>query len=329
LAQFNADILLRLLTSPAEKSIKKVEDRLNGLKKVAETGFDIAGGVASSNIKAYGRELGRLDKALNSVGSRLVNVARAFDFGGKTVVGIAGLNALGNTLGALPGKLGGAAGALRDFGGTLGTITAPIDRVTDAIQAMGVQGIATAGGIAAATAALMAFAPTATKAVKQAVKLKEALKPEVFEFPEFLTKNVLESNLAAARKETDKLKAGTSEFRKSLEDVVALEIELNKELSLTARIYENITASQKAQADYIKSNIRASKASRDASGFGEFSQSAGAQTAIDKSIRRQREKIAKAFRDVPAMQAPLMLPSSEMLQASERESSGSVRTTGT
>ena len=85
----------------------------------------------------------------------------------------------------------------------------------------------------------------------------------------------------------------------------------------------------RAQRDFndqarVYTNISRSAASRAGSGFADFSRAASGvtsgldQQAIDKSIRRQRDKIARAFRDMPAMQAPLMLPSSEMLNASQR-----------
>ena len=71
-------------------------------------------------------------------------------------------------------------------------------------------------------------------------------------------------------------------------------------------------------AKNVQKNINASAANRQASGFADFSQRAGAQTAIDKSIRRQQEKLARRAQSAPGATGPLMLPSSEMLNAAER-----------
>jgi len=101
---------------------------------------------------------------------------------------------------------------------------------------------------------------------------------------------------------------------------------LNTEQARQKTLLEQAARAQREFNDQarVATNIARSAGSRAGSGFADFSRAASGvtsgldQQAIDKSIRRQRDKIAKAFRDMPAMQAPLMLPSSEMLNASQR-----------
>lgn len=321
MAQFNADILLKLLTTDAEKQIKKLESKIDGVRKAAEN-ISIGGkgvGRAVSNIT---NQLAPLDKALNRVGSRVRDVIKTFDGLGKATVGIAGLNALGGALSGLSGKFGGALGALRDFGSNLASITSPINAVTDAIQSMGVQGVATAGGIAAATAALMAFAPTVKRAAAGAKDFADSFN---FEFPKgfegvSLSAKTLRDALRASKEQQQSVNASTSEYRRLTVEVLGLQRELNQELRRQEDVLNRVNAQQLRIAENVKKNIRASRASRDASEFGAFSRSAGAQTAIDKSIRRRQKKVEQAMNGLQRKfgDAPLMLPSSEMLNASER-----------
>jgi hypothetical protein len=156
----------------AESQINKLTKALQNLKsdawidigkKAAQGGLNIA----ERNLKAYGKTLSAIDRQLGGFGKRLGDVAKAFDFGGKTVVGVAGINALAAAAAQLPRIFGsgGAAQALRTFGSSLEGLTSPINAITSAIQAMGPGGLAAAGGIAAATAAFMAFGPAAKRAV--------------------------------------------------------------------------------------------------------------------------------------------------------------------
>ena len=146
MASFNADILLKLTgVGRAEAEVKKLEKTINKVgdaaQKIAIGGLQGGTKLATRNVKEYINTLGKLDKRLGGLGNRLADVAKAFDFGGKTVVGIAGINALSSALQALPRWAGGASGALRGFASSLETITAPINLVTDALQAMGPAGV--------------------------------------------------------------------------------------------------------------------------------------------------------------------------------------------
>ena len=326
MASFPAQIVLQLLgANKAEQEVKKLERSLDRLDKAAEIalgGLGKAGsagiGVAKRNVNDYINTLGKLDKRLGGLGRRLGDVAKAFDFGGKTVVGIAGLNALSSALQALPKWAGGANGALQGFASTLDTITAPISVVTDALQAIGPAGVATAGGIAAATAAAMAFGPAIRKAGKQAEDFRKSFTGSFEVSQDIISEKSLRDALRTSVDEQKKLSAGTREYTQKTEEVLALQRELTAELRRQETVLNMVNKAQIDIANNVQKNINASAASRKASGFADFSQQAGAQTAIDKSIRRQREKLARRAGSAPAAAAPLMLPSSEMLNAAER-----------
>jgi hypothetical protein len=169
LADYNQNIKVTADTKQAEKELSKLDQALKGLSKFT---LDIGKGAATTGVKLaqrnlqdYGRTLGAIDRQLGGFGKRLGDIAKAFDFGGKTVVGIAGINALGSAMSGLPRIFGPAASALRGFGGAVEGLTSPIQAVTAAIQALGPGGLAAAGGIAAATAAFMAFSPAVKKVV--------------------------------------------------------------------------------------------------------------------------------------------------------------------
>ena len=323
MASFPAEILLKVLgANKAEQEVKKLEKAIGRVDKLAG---DIAVGtakgglkLATRNVNEYINTLGKLDKKLGGLGGRLADVAKAFDFGGKTVVGIAGINALSAALQNLPRWLGGADSALSGFASTLQQITAPVNLVTDALQAMGPAGMATAGGIAAATAAAMAFGPAIRKAGKQAEDFRKSFSGSFEVTQDIISEKTLTDALRSAVGEQKKLSAGTREYTQKTEEVLAIQRELTAELRRQQTVLNMVNKEQIDIANTVKRNINESARGRDVSGFADFSQRADTQPAIDKSIRRQREKLAKAARSAPAAAAPLMLPSSEMLNAAER-----------
>jgi hypothetical protein len=169
LADYNQNIKVTASTKDAERELSKLDKLLKGLssytldlgKGAAQAGVKLA----QRNLQDYGRTLSALDNKLGGFGKRLGDIAKAFDFAGKTAVGVAGINALGTALSALPKFATGGTQALQAFGGVLAGISAPAAKVAAALAALGPQGLATAGGIAAATAAFMAFGPAVRKVV--------------------------------------------------------------------------------------------------------------------------------------------------------------------
>ena len=247
MAEYNVDIQVRAKTQQATKGLTDVEAQITGIIKKTEQAerrfkglgqvFKGFGGFASSNVKAYGKSLSVLDKQLGGLGKRLGDVAQAFDFGGKTVVGVAGINAVANAAAGLSGRFGGALGAIRDFGSGVADLTAPVNAVTSALQAMGPAGMATAGGIAAATAAFMAFAPAAAKAVGPAAgrrvqelagsfnRLDEEIKATAGSFESLIkgsTLNQLNAQLEDAKRQVGEYRSNTEEARISAQQLVAV-----------------------------------------------------------------------------------------------------------
>jgi muramidase (phage lysozyme) len=169
LADFNQNIKVTANTKPAEQELGKLDKILKGLSSFTlDVGKGAAQGgikLAQKNLQEYGKTLGAIDRQLGGFGQKLGSIAKAFDFGGKTAVGIAGINALGTALAAIPRVVTGGSQALQSFGGVLAGLTAPAAKVAAALASLGPQGLATAGGIAAATAAFMAFSPAVKKVV--------------------------------------------------------------------------------------------------------------------------------------------------------------------
>lgn len=87
-----------------------------------------------------------------------------------------------------------------------------------------------------------------------------------------------------------------------------------------------LRAAARAQRDFndqarVRGNIAKSQFAREGSGFASFSQAASRvedKRAIEKAIRRNRERLAKRAQSRVEDTAPLMLPSAEMLRATER-----------
>lgn len=129
--------------------------------------------------------------------------------------------------------------------------------------------------------------------------------------------NSVKTVVAEAAKNFDEAALGTSKAVTAAREYYQASKVLNNALRERVKLLDDI---ERAERGGVLANIRASQAARKASGFGAFS--ADIDVPTQKAIRRNKEKReriqAKAFRDMPAMQAPLMLPSSEMLNASQR-----------
>jgi len=102
---------------------------------------------------------------------------------------------------------------------------------------------------------------------------------------------------------------GTKEASDAARDYYQASKTLNNALRERLNLLNSI---QRAERGTVLTNIAASQAARTVSGFGEFSASIESTTAVEKSIRRNKERVARQPK------APLALPSSEMLQAEQR-----------
>ena len=135
MAQANHEIRLTAVDKTGPE-VKKVETKLEKLTRLAKGitlgSIDVTTSVAKRNIDDYVQTLGKLDKKLNRVGGRLGDVARAFDFGGKTVVGVSALNALSDVLSKIPENWTWLE-SLKEFGTVATAITAPVNLVNEAL----------------------------------------------------------------------------------------------------------------------------------------------------------------------------------------------------
>jgi len=241
-AQFDANIKL-VAEDKTAAAVKQAESRIEALqKKAASIAIGGAKSFATKNLNEYTATVGKLDKALGGLGARLVNVAKAFDFGGKTVVGVAGINALANGLQSLPKFLGGAEGAIGQFAGAVANLTSPINAVVNGLQAIGPSGLAAGAGLAAATAAVMAFGPPIQKAVKNVNELNSKLKEGFTNFKNPISESTLTKALKEAQSEQKKLSAGTSEYTRKTEEVVAIQRELTGELRRQELVLKRVNA---------------------------------------------------------------------------------------
>lgn len=106
---------------------------------------------------------------------------------------------------------------------------------------------------------------------------------------------------------------GTKEASNAARDYYQANKTLNNALRERLNLLNDI---QRAERGTVLTNIAASQAARAVSGFGEFSAGIEATTSVEKSIRRNRERVAKQPK--APIESYLALPSSEMLQAEQR-----------
>ena len=125
--------------------------------------------------------------------------------------------------------------------------------------------------------------------------------------------NNLNKVLSDAVANFNEVALGTKEASDAARDYYQANKTLNNALRERLNLLNDI---QRAERGTVLTNIAASQAARTASGFGEFSAGIEATTLVEKSIRRNRERIAKQPK--APIESYLALPSSEMLQAEQR-----------
>ncbi len=296
MSDFNTAINLGIRITEALNGIQKVEKQIAQLAtKAAGITLDIGGKAATGgvklatrNVRDYINTLGTLDRKLGGLGGRLKDVAKAFDFGGKTVVGVAGINALAAALSKLPGYLTGGTSGLQSFASTLQGLTSPINSVVEGLQSIGPTGLAAAGGIATATAAFMAFGPGIRKATKEVNDFKNSFKLGTLDVTQdLISEKTLRDALRSATSEQKKLSAGTAEYTSKTEEVVALQRELTGEIRRQEIIYKRVNAEQLAIGETVRRNIRESQASRGSSGFSDAETARRDRRAVEGALRRQ------------------------------------------
>ena len=336
---YNADIIVRLVETEVDRAVRRIERKLNGLRDVAAD-VQIGG-----DVKRTTKELKGLERRVDAINRSFERIKPTAVFGGITA-GIAGalggLEKFGQALKDIPDAgaiFGGLSTSIQQFGDALTQATGPAGQLGASLIDFAQSSPVAAASIAAITGGLIAFAPAVKQGVEDVTRLTGAFGKligdltskglitfdrlnEKFELTRKgiieLAKgvgslSVLKQELKEARKELDEMDRTADNFREGTIRLIEAERNVNNELRERKKIYDELTRAQ----TQIRENVEASRESRRGSGFAEFSQTIGG-TPVQKSIRRQREKLAKRTRGIDAVAAPLMLPSTEMLKAGER-----------
>ena len=306
MAQFNADILLKVVETEVDRSIKRIERKFAALEKSAELSLTVKGE----------QKLTGLSKRVDALGRSLERIKPTAIFGGVATgaaVAGTGVQKLVEALASLPkgGILEPLVGAIREFGANADAALGPATKFAAALTDFAASAPATAGGIALASGALFAFAPALKQAAGDAVALGKALfnlekaglivkkLDQSFELTragilafakEAGSLNVLTQELKDAKKELNDMDRIAEGFTEATQRQIDAEKAVNNELIKRKRIYTELNAGRQRILD----NIEASQVSREASGFADSGPS-----AIDKSIRRQREKPGKTCPSSP------------------------------
>ena len=262
MAQFDADILLRVVTTKVDQAINRLEGSFDRLSQKAES---VGSGVANtSGFKKAKAEVDKLAKSLERFGS--IGAAAG-------VVGIA------ETVNTLARELQGAVFHIERFGQSwdvanaplqaigdlLRGLTAPVDSLTTAFTHLGATGQATAAGIALATTGLLAFGPQVEQAAKGIFNLgKDSRKTfdaltglnESFNMTAEAVKKLEQSVSAAGLKkaiseatnEQQNLVASSQDFAKATREVLDLEEQLTAELREQDRVVKSIKQERLAGA---------------------------------------------------------------------------------
>jgi hypothetical protein len=353
-AEFNAQIGVSVESRKVERAIDRLEKRLNRLRDKARDiqlgGSGEVGGVAQ-RLLPPARDLTRfekLTKGISESAKRASNALKGLAVAGGALAGADAINTLGQSLEKAAvsfqvfGKnVSAPLPQINALGELLRQATSGIEPFVQALQSAGSGGLTTAAGIATATTAFIAFEPAIEKALgklRAAERLFSVFGPRVKEtgisFEGYIQKirkttdivSQLRESQQLIRRELDNVNSSTEEASDTADAYNRVTKRLNDELFRQEQLLKR---SARAQQEFnnqsrVGTNLARSRASRAGSGFADFSRSASEvntdQQAIDKAVARRQRKIeqfAKGLDDKYG-QAPLMLPSSEMLNAAGR-----------
>ena len=333
MAQFNADILLKVIETDVNKAVKRIEGQFNKLKDKANLNLGLnlselskaqqsANKLGQSFKKLKGLGIGAgigsaiavVEKSVNSIGTQLSNI------GGPRF-----LNDIINPLNNLGQEALDASQGITNLVDTIGSIASASPAATAAVGALAASAFVFSDQLSEA-------GNKANQFIKQIEQLTASgvigqLNDEI----RFTAKGLVElakadglkglqKLLADAREESRKLLSTSEGYKDSVRDTITIEKSVNEELAQRRLIYSNLTREARAFQDTLRGNLRASKASRTDSGFSDFSKRASSQPAIDKAVNRRQRKVEQFAETLNRKfgKAPLMLPSSEMLNASQK-----------
>lgn len=319
MAEYNVDIQVKAQTGQAEKEITRLVGKLKQIETV-----DILPKTSTANIKRATQDVDNLSKTYN----RLKLVLGTGGVAGAVSVLSRGVGDLGSVIAEI-GKIPGL-GALRDYGEQAIQATANVNHLTNsltslashapvttaAIGALGVAAYAFSDQIGAATAKAGQFFGEIRDLIASGVvtQLNDDLvltNKALVELAKAEGLTGLKQLLRDAQQESNGLISTDEKYRESVILTLDVQKAINEEMARRRLIYSNLTSDERSLRAQIEQNVRASKAGRQTSGFAEFSQAAGAQTAIDKSIRRQEDRIAKRLRGFEFQIPQLALPAFE------------------
>ena len=319
MAEYNVDIQVKASTGQAERDITRLVGKIKQIENI-----ELVPKTTSTVIKKAAEDVNGLSKSYN----RLKATLGAGGVAGAISLLSRGVGDLGSKLAEIPVGLG--LGSLRDFGEQAVQATSGVNHLTTSIAslagnaplttaALGALGVAAyvfSDQIGAATAKTGQFFRELQNLVAAGVirELNEDIQLTNKGFIE-LAKGEgltgLKQLLRDAQQESNKLMSSDEAYRDSVILTLDVQKAINEEMSRRRLIYSNLTSDERALRTQIEQNLRASKAGRQASGFAEFSQAAGAQTAIDKSVRRQQDRLAKRLRGFEFELPQLALPAFE------------------
>lgn len=351
MAGFNAQIVFEALTSKAEQAVAKLERQVTRLQVAAEAaGSDRTFGQLrnsarraqqqfrdlTQSVERFGKigaaaGVGGLVTGINELAQATADGRISFDVWGKSVqAGIPGLQALSSAVHSVTGFL---------------------DPLNAALNALGPNGQAAAGGIALATTALLAFLPQVRGAAQSvyeaggafrqaaeagadyALGIRQAFQTtqEYRNVIRTVTDNVsnLTTRQRAAQRALNNHNSTSEQAAAIARTLVSLTNRLNAEQERQNTLLRIATSQQREfnQQARVRATVAQSALERQSAGggFAEFSRRAtlglaADDVAVEKAINRQRRKVEQAM---GALQnkfgdAPLMLPSSEMLDAAGR-----------
>ena len=345
MASFNADINLSVQVEKALAGIRKVESAIGKVQKISSA----VGNIGKSDVSQTVRSLNVIKGSLTGVAKTVKFVANNFTQLGIAIAGVEALNFANNFKG-VRGPVTEAAASLAnltdralELAATQPVLTAQIAAGTVALAAFAPQ-IATvttrviklAAAAAAAKAPLQAllneyskvsgafdgsFAEFGTQFKTEVI---EAYRRRLFEISETISE--LTSRQSKLKNNLDKFNSSSETAQKIANKLVNVRKRLNDELRAQNTLLAQATRNQRAfnEQAQVGTNLARSRASRANSGFANFSQTASRvnkdQRAVDKAIDRRQRKVEKFAKGLNANygQAPLMLPSSELLDAGGR-----------
>lgn len=343
MASFDADINLSVQVEKALSGIRKVESAIAKVQKIGST----IGDIGKTDVRQTVRSLNVIKGSLTGVAKTVKFVSTNFTQLGITLAAVETLNFANNFKG-LRGPLTEAASALASFTDRAVELAASQPLLTAQIAAGTVALAAFAPQIAAVTTRIVKFAvaAAAAKAPLQSLlneyskvtgafdgsfaefdqqfktEIIEAYRRRLFEISE--TVSELTSRQSRLKQNLDRFNSSSDTAQKIAGKLVDVRKRLNDELRAQNTLLAQATRNQRAfnEQAQVGTNLARSRASRKDSGFANFSQAASRvnkdQRAVDKAISRRQRKVEKFAKGLDASygQAPLMLPSSEMLNAS-------------